>query len=92
MGRTEIYRSPEESVAVRIVVDLARCESYGQCAFLAPQVFRFNGAEALEFVYAPDDELREHVRWAAAACPTQAIALDYLDNEPAMAAQRGQTG
>jgi ferredoxin len=67
---------------MRVLVDLSRCESYGQCVFLAPQVFRFNGAEALEFVYVPQDETRDQVGWAASACPTQAITLDYLDEGP----------
>lgn len=67
---------------MRIVVDLARCQSYGQCVFLAPKVFRFHGEEALEYDYAPDDQMREQVRWAAAACPVHAIMLDYLDEQP----------
>ena len=54
---------------MRIVVDLTRCQSYGQCVFLAPTVFRFHGEEALEYDYTPDDQMREQVRWAAAACP-----------------------
>jgi ferredoxin len=29
---------------MRIVVDLTRCQSYGQCVFAAPTVFRFHGA------------------------------------------------
>ena len=32
---------------MRIVVDLNRCQSYGQCVFAAPTVFRLYGAEAL---------------------------------------------
>jgi ferredoxin len=64
---------------MRIVVDLTRCQSYGQCVFAAPTVFRFHGEEALEYDYNPDDQMREQVRQAAAACPVQAITLDYLD-------------
>ena len=67
---------------MRIVVDLTRCQSYGQCVFAAPNVFRFHGEEALEYDYTPDDQLREQVRWAAAACPVHAITLDYLDEQP----------
>jgi ferredoxin len=66
---------------VRIVVDLTRCESYGQCVFLAPAVFRFQGAEALEYQYSPPDETRDEVKWAATACPTQAITVDLLDEQ-----------
>ena len=46
---------------VRIIVDLVRCQSYGQCIYAAPTVFRFNGEASLEFDYAPDDALREKV-------------------------------
>ena len=67
---------------MRIVVDLTRCQSYGQCVFAAPTVFRFHGEEALEYDYNPDDQVREQVRQAAAACPVQAITLDYLDRRP----------
>ena len=71
---------------MRIVVDLTRCQSYGQCVFLAPKVFHFHGEEALEYDATPDDQLREQVRWAAAACPVQAITLDYLDEQPPLVA------
>jgi ferredoxin len=32
---------------MRLVVDLTRCQGYGQCAFLAPGVFRMRGGEVL---------------------------------------------
>jgi len=60
---------------VRIVVDLNRCQSYGQCVFAAPAVFRMYGEESLEYDYNPDDALRELVERAAAACPVQAIGI-----------------
>jgi ferredoxin len=65
---------------MKIVVDLTRCQSYGQCVFAAPTVFRFHGAEALEYDYEPDETLHEQVRWAAAACPVHAISLDCMDD------------
>ena len=37
---------------MRIIVDLVRCQSYGQCIYAAPTVFRFNGEASLEFDYA----------------------------------------
>ena len=64
---------------MRIIVDLARCQSYGQCIYAAPSVFRFNGEQALEFDYAPDEALREHVERAVAACPVQAIRIGLPD-------------
>jgi ferredoxin len=60
---------------MRIVVDLNRCQTYGQCVFAAPTVFELRGEEILEYEYAPDDSLREQVKRAAAACPVQAISI-----------------
>jgi ferredoxin len=77
---------------MRIVVDLTRCQSYGQCVFAAPTVFRFHGEEALEYDYNPDDQMREQVRQAAAACPVQAITLDYLDKLSEADTQRERVG
>jgi NADPH-dependent 2,4-dienoyl-CoA reductase/sulfur reductase-like enzyme/ferredoxin len=65
---------------MRVVVDLARCQGYGQCAFLAPTTFVMGGEEALHFVAEPDDGERERVLRAAAACPVQAIALEAPTN------------
>ncbi|MEU1626731.1 ferredoxin [Streptomyces sp. NPDC020096] len=60
---------------MRLVVDLNRCQSYGQCVYAAPTVFRFHGEESLEYDYAPDTSARPAVERAAAACPVQAITL-----------------
>jgi ferredoxin len=66
---------------VRISVDLNRCQSYGQCCFAAPTVFRFHNGEALEFDPTPDDTLREQVLRAAKACPVQAISIGLYDEK-----------
>jgi NADPH-dependent 2,4-dienoyl-CoA reductase/sulfur reductase-like enzyme/ferredoxin len=63
---------------VRVIVDLTRCQGYGQCAFLAPDVFAMRGREALVYDPGPDDAQREYVLRAAAACPVQAIHLDRM--------------
>jgi len=61
---------------MRIVVDLVRCQTYGQCVFAAPTVFELHGEqkEILEYEYAPDESLREQVE-RAAACLVQAISI-----------------
>ncbi len=64
---------------MRLVVDLIRCQGFGQCAFLAPEVFRMRGAEALWDDPEPDDAQQERVLRAAAACPVQAIRVDRID-------------
>jgi ferredoxin len=62
---------------VRIVVDLNRCEGYAQCCFLAPDAFQLHREEGLLYNPAPDDSLREEIERAVAACPVQAITVDY---------------
>jgi NADPH-dependent 2,4-dienoyl-CoA reductase/sulfur reductase-like enzyme/ferredoxin len=61
---------------MRVVVDLTRCQGYGQCAFLAPDVFRMRGDEVLMYETEPDDAQREAIARAEAACPVQAIRAD----------------
>ena len=64
---------------MRVVVDLNRCQAYAQCVFLAPEVFKLSGDEAITYEPNPDDARRLHVERAAAACPVQAIVTDRLD-------------
>ncbi|MGI5240251.1 FAD-dependent oxidoreductase [Dactylosporangium sp. CA-139066] len=66
---------------MRLVVDLTRCQGYGQCAFAAPEVFRMPGDEALVYEPNPGEEQREKVLRAAASCPVRAIVLDYRAGE-----------
>ncbi|MEV6766140.1 ferredoxin [Streptomyces sp. NPDC051105] len=70
---------------MKVVVDLARCTGYAQCAFLAPEAFRMHGEEALMYDPNPDDAQRDQVLRAAAACPVQAILVDRPDARPAPA-------
>ncbi len=67
---------PSPADALRVVVDLNRCQGYAQCCFLAPSVFQLHGAEALWYDPAPDEEQREYVLRAMAACPVQAIVVE----------------
>jgi ferredoxin len=67
---------------MRVSVDLNRCQSYAQCCFASPTVFRMRGEEALDFDPAPDEALREQVKRAARACPVQAISIDWSDDQP----------
>ncbi|WP_079176744.1 ferredoxin [Streptomyces sp. MUSC 14] len=73
---------------LRLVVDLNRCQSYGQCVYAAPTVFRFHGEEALEYDYAPIPALRHEVERAAAACPVQAITLGRATEPAPVALER----
>ena len=75
---------------MRIIVDLNRCQSFGQCCFAAPDVFHFHNEEALEYDPAPDEARRWDVIRAAKACPVQAIQTD-LDGEEEEGLQREKT-
>jgi ferredoxin len=60
---------------MRVVVDLAVCEGYAQCAFLAPKAFRLSGPEGLMYDPNPPGPAEPILR-AAAACPIRAISTD----------------
>ncbi|MFJ6012013.1 ferredoxin [Streptomyces sp. NPDC092952] len=68
---------------MRLVVDLNRCQGYAQCAFLAPDVFSMHGEEALLYNPHAEESRREQVRRAAAACPVQAIRVEYPESRAA---------
>ncbi|GAA1257655.1 hypothetical protein GCM10009646_52160 [Streptomyces aureus] len=74
------HRGPcRERIPMRLVVDLNRCQGFAQCVFLAPDVFALHGEEALLFSPRFDEAQRDRVEKAAAACPVQAILVDYSD-------------
>ncbi|MFF2809622.1 ferredoxin [Streptomyces sp. NPDC058000] len=73
---------------MRLVVDLNRCQSYGQCVYAAPAVFRFHGEESLEYDYAPDAGAHREVARAAAACPVQAITLSGATEPSPLSSER----
>ncbi|MDI5963381.1 ferredoxin [Streptomyces sp. SL13] len=60
---------------MHVVIDLNRCQSYGQCVYAAPEVFRFRGGESLEYDHVPDARYEQAVERAALACPVRAITL-----------------
>jgi ferredoxin len=61
---------------MRVQVDLNRCQLYAQCCFLAPDIFKLEGEEALVYHPSPEEGMREKVLKAAAACPTRAITME----------------
>jgi ferredoxin len=63
-----------------VVVDLSRCQVYGQCVFAAPAAFSLRSDDSMEFDPAPDEAIREHILRAAKACPVQAISIGWTDD------------
>jgi ferredoxin len=61
---------------VKVRVDLARCESHGECCFAAPEVFELGDDDVLQWVEQPDESLRERCEQAARVCPVQAITIE----------------
>ena len=80
----ETTAQPATTSPIQLVVDLNRCQAYAQCCFMAPDVFRLHGEEALWYDPSPDPEQREHVLRAAAVCPVQAITVEI----PALTSHR----
>lgn len=66
---------------MRLLVDLNRCQSYGQCVFSAPEVFRMKRDESLEWDYQPAVDQEEKIVRAIHACPVRAITLQTADDD-----------
>jgi ferredoxin len=60
---------------MRVTVDGQVCQNYGQCVFVAPEVFDLDDAGELVYEPTPQDTARGDVEAAALACPVQAIAV-----------------
>ncbi|MHB1235153.1 MAG: ferredoxin [Microbacteriaceae bacterium] len=60
---------------IRIVVDMDKCQHYGQCVFEAPKVFQLSGDDKLEYRAEADDAERGNVEAAVDVCPMQAIRI-----------------
>jgi len=63
---------------IRIEVDRDVCQIHGQCAYVAPDLFWFEGDD-LRYDPYPAPELRDAASEAAEACPEQAIVLAEVD-------------
>lgn len=61
---------------LKIVVDMTRCQHYGQCVLEAPAYFSLNADDRLEYVEDAADEDRELLENAVDICPMQAIRID----------------
>jgi len=62
-------------VIVKIKVDMKECQHYGQCVFEAPNLFRLNENDKLEYIAEADESDRKNVENAVDVCPMQAISI-----------------
>ena len=60
---------------IKVNVDMAKCQHYGQCVFEAPDVFKLNADDKLEYVADVDESERANVEAAIDVCPMQAIFI-----------------
>jgi ferredoxin len=62
--------------AMRVTVDLMRCESNGLCVAQAPGVFEITDDDELHILQeSPDESQRDAVIAAVRLCPKQALTL-----------------
>lgn len=60
---------------MQVQVDWDVCENHGQCAVVAPDVFRIDDDGQLQHESEVDDARAEEVEEAADLCPVQAIRV-----------------
>ena len=60
---------------IKIEVDMTKCQHYGQCVFEAPNIFRLNNDDKLEYTAVADDSERANVEAAVDVFPMQAIRI-----------------
>ena len=60
---------------IKINVDMNKCQHYGMCVFEAPDVFKLNSDDKLEYTATADDSDRANVEAAVDVCPMQAIFI-----------------
>jgi ferredoxin len=60
---------------ITIKVDMDKCQHYGQCVYEAPEIFKLNENDKLEYLASADDSERDNVKAASDICPMQAIQV-----------------
>ena len=61
---------------VKVIVDMDKCQHYGQCCFEAEDVFRLDDDGKLVHAAEADESRREDIESAADVCPMQAITVE----------------
>jgi ferredoxin len=60
---------------IKVKVDMDKCQHYGQCVFEAPNIFKLNSEDKLEYLATANDSEKSNVIAAADVCPMQAITI-----------------
>ena len=60
---------------IKVNVDMAKCQHYGMCVFEAPNVFKLNDEDKLEYLATAEYSERGNVEAAIDVCPMQAIFI-----------------
>jgi ferredoxin len=60
----------------KVHVDMNLCQSHGECAYVAPEIFELGDDDVLRWKEEVDPSLADKAREAADACPMQAIRVD----------------
>ncbi len=60
---------------LKIHVDMEKCQHYGQCVYEAPNIFKLNSDDKLEYIATADESERVNLKEAADVCPMQAITI-----------------
>ena len=61
---------------MKVLVDMNLCQSHGECAAIAPEVFELGDDDLLRWKEDVDEELREKMEQAVEACPMMAIRIE----------------
>ncbi|OIQ79481.1 hypothetical protein GALL_387790 [mine drainage metagenome] len=61
---------------MKIVVDMTKCQHYGQCCFEAEDVFQLDDDGKLVHASVVDESRRSDVESAVDVCPMQAITIE----------------
>lgn len=60
---------------ININVDMDKCQHYGQCVFEAPDIFKLNDNDKLEYIATAEGSRRSDIESAVDVCPMQAISI-----------------
>ncbi|WP_210507718.1 ferredoxin [Naasia sp. SYSU D00057] len=60
---------------LKVEVDRTQCQNFGQCVVEAPNVFRLNSRDEMEYTPDVEDAELDNVEAAVDVCPMQAISL-----------------